>query len=407
MKGPVAREIGQWRRFTRDVQIFDSEALKVKAMVSGLIGEKGEPWGAVWGYPVKGERKHLAEWIVLVRDEILRLGHRAEFSISRKHPYQSMIGKSQKMQEIFALLEKISASESSVFIQGASGTGKELVAQAIHYCSLRKNNIFFAVNCSAFNDNLLDSELFGHVRGAFTEAVQNKKGLFEQADGGTLFLDEVGDTSPSMQVKLLRVLQEGTYLPVGSDSPRQCNVRIIASTNRPIEKMMREGQFREDFYYRLSVININLPSLHERMEDVPLLVDHFMEKKCREMGLAIKRLSPETMEKILSYSWPGNVRELENELERLIVLAGQNKVISSPMLASRIVDSTVREGVGELEGKLKNAIEKLERQMIQEGLVRCSYNKSHLARELGISRANLIAKVHKYGLEPHRVKETA
>ena len=381
----------------------------------------GECWGAVWGYPAAGKTvpsEHLNEWITLVRDEILRFCSTDKkngevlrnpfFKVENKYGYQSMIGKSQKMRGVYDLLEKISTSESSVLIEGASGTGKELVARAIHHCSPRKKNIFFAVNCSAFNENLLDSELFGHVVGAFTGATKNKKGLFEQADGGTLFLDEVGDTSPSMQVKILRVLQEGTYLPVGSHSSRRCNVRIIASTNRPIEKMMREEKFREDFYYRLSVINIKLPSLLERMEDIPLLVDHIMEKKCRDMKVPLKRLSPDAMERILHYDWPGNVRELENELERLIVLSGNETVLPSSMLDLRISEAGKGKGLSaERKRKLKDAIEELERHMIEEGLKRCSFNKSFLARELGISRSNLIAKIYKYGLGPRRCDKAA
>ena len=313
------------------------------------------------------------------------------------------------MTELYGLLDKISASEASVFIQGANGTGKELVAKAVHYDSPRKNKIFLAVNCSAFNENLLDSELFGHVRGAFTGAIKSKKGLFEQSDGGTLFLDEIGDTSPAMQVKLLRVLQEGTYLPVGAASPQKCDVRIIASTNRPIEQMMEEGKFREDLYYRLNVININLPPLKERMEDIPLLIDYFMEKKCGELKIPLKRLSKNTMEKIFDYHWPGNVRELENELERLIVLAGDEQIISSSFLGSRAFPPSLTllgggdKGAGGASvGRLKNALEEVERRMIREGLRRCSFNKSKLARELGISRANLISKVYKYGLDERR-----
>ena len=229
-----------------------------------------------------------------------------------------MIGKSKSMQRIYRLLEKVSSSESSVFVLGENGTGKELVAKAIHYYSPRKDKIFLAVNCSAFNDNLLDSELFGHVKGAFTGAMKDKKGLFEQADGGTLFLDEIGDTSLSMQVKLLRVLQEGTFLPVGATSPKRCDVRIVAATNKNIKKMMSDGEFREDLFYRINVINVDLPPLRERGEDVPILIDHFLDKKCSEEGHALKTLSKKTLEKMLDYPWPGNVRELENEVERFL-----------------------------------------------------------------------------------------
>ena len=400
------------------VAIFNSKIIDDRILAAKLLHD-GKYLGTVWGYPVSGQKmedrvEYLVELISLVRDEIMQFGkdiakkeeHINTFNqeSENKHRHHAMIGKSCKMQEIYSLLDKISASESSIFIQGANGTGKELVARSVHHHSPRKENLFLAVNCSAFNDNLLDSELFGHIRGAFTGAVDGKKGLFEQADGGTLFLDEVGDTSLSMQVKLLRVIQEGVYLPVGASSPKKCNVRIIASTNRPIEKMMADGKFREDLYYRLNVININLPLLKDRMEDVPLLIDHFMVKKCKELGVPRKIFSKDAMGKILAYNWPGNIRELQNELERLIVLTGKEIVIPSDVLASRILKYSVLSFVkGGLEldttGRLKDVIEELERHVIEKGLKRCFFNKSRLARELGISRANLISKVQKYGLD--------
>jgi transcriptional regulator with PAS, ATPase and Fis domain len=327
--------------------------------------------------------------------------------VGEKYRYHSMIGKSKKMQQIYALLEKISNSESSVLIQGDNGTGKELVAKAVHYYSFRKDKMFLAVNCSAFNDNLLDSELFGHVKGAFTGAVKDKKGLFETANGGTLFLDEIGDTTLSMQVKLLRVLQEGTYLPVGATAPKKVDVRIVAATNKNLKEMMAKGEFREDLYYRINVINIGLPSLKERHEDIPLLMDYFLKKRCDEGGKPLKTFSKKCMEKLLNYPWPGNVRELENEVERLVVLSGDEKAIGPENLSPRIFDwGTASEpafkGVN-TEGSLKEAQEQLEIMMIREGLKRCNFNKSKLAKELDISRASLIMKVDKYGLDK-RVK---
>ncbi len=329
-----------------------------------------------------------------------------------KYRYHSMIGKSKKMQMVYRLLEKISSSDSSCFIQGENGTGKELVAKAIHFGGPRKERMFLAVNCSAFNDNLLDSELFGHVKGAFTGAVKDKKGLFEQAHGGTLFLDEIGDTSLSMQVKLLRVLQEKTFLPVGASSPKRADVRIIAATNRDIKRMMAEGEFREDLFYRINVININLPSLHERTEDIPLLVEHFLEKRCKDSAIAKKTLSKRTLEKMLDYHWPGNVRELENEIERLVVLAGDEKIITPNLLSPRIAqhgeDISVRASHGiNTSGSLKKALEELEALMIKEGLRRCNFNKSKVSKELGISRASLISKVEKYALDKRNEKKSA
>ncbi len=329
--------------------------------------------------------------------------HELNSELGNKYRYHMMVGKSKPMQQIYRLLEKISNSDSSVFIQGENGTGKELVAKAVHFYSPRKDKVFLAVNCSAFNDNLLDSELFGHVKGAFTGAVKDKKGLFESADGGTLFLDEIGDTSLSMQVKLLRVLQEGTFMPVGGATPRKSDVRIIAATNRNLKEMMAKGEFREDLYYRINVININIPSLRERKEDIPLLMDHFMQKRCGESGLPLKTLSKKCLEKMLDYPWPGNVRELENEIERLVVLAGEEKTIMPELLSARILDFGVDHSVSgkgiDTSGSLKDALEELEIIMIREGLKRCNFNKSKLAKELGISRASLIMKVEKYELD--------
>jgi transcriptional regulator with PAS, ATPase and Fis domain len=329
--------------------------------------------------------------------------------VGNRYRYHNMIGKSKKMQMVYRLLEKISNSESTILIQGGNGTGKELVAKAIHYNSPRKDAVFISQNCSAFNDNLLDSELFGHVKGSFTGAVKDKKGLFEVANGGTLFLDEVGDTSLTMQVKLLRVLQEGTFLPVGATQPKKVNVRVIAATNRNLKEMIAKGEFREDLYYRINVINVALPDLKERKEDIPILVDYFLEKRCAELGTPLKQLSKKCLEKMLDHTWPGNIRELENEVERLVVLAGDDKMINPDMLSSRILDSgdqSSSSGSGlkgfKTTGTLKEAMEELEILMIREGLKRCNFNKSKLAKELGISRAGLIMKVEKYELDKRK-----
>lgn len=337
--------------------------------------------------------------------------------LGNKYRYHNLIGKSKKMQMVYHLLSKVSNSESTILIQGENGTGKEMVAKAIHYNSPRKDAVFMAVNCSAFNDNLLDSELFGHVKGAFTGAIKDKKGVFEVANGGTLFLDEIGDTSPSMQVKLLRILQEGTFMPVGATTPKKVNVRVVAATNKNLKEMIAKGEFREDLYYRINVINVALPALRERQEDIPVLMDFFLQKRCEESGYPLKTFSKKCLEKMLDYHWPGNVRELQNEVERLVVLAGEDKNITPDMLSSRILESgeshshshshsggSVLKGVN-TNGSLKDALEELEILMIREGLKRCGFNKSKLAKELGISRAGLIMKVEKYGLDKRAQKK--
>lgn len=337
--------------------------------------------------------------------------------LGNKYRYHNLIGKSKKMQQVYHLLSKVSGSESTILIQGENGTGKEMVAKAIHYNSPRKDAVFMAVNCSAFNDNLLDSELFGHVKGSFTGAIKDKKGVFEVANGGTLFLDEIGDTSPSMQVKLLRILQEGTYMPVGATTPKKVNVRVVCATNKNLKEMIAKGEFREDLYYRINVINVALPSLRERQEDIPVLMDFFLQKKCEEAGLPLKTFSKKCLEKMMDHTWPGNVRELQNEVERLVVLAGEEKTITPDMLSARIFESAeaasghggvsgVLKGVN-TNGSLKDALEELEILMIREGLKRTGFNKSKLAKELGISRAGLIMKVEKYGLDKRAQKRAA
>ena len=339
--------------------------------------------------------------------------------LGNKYRYHNLIGKSKKMQQVYHLLSKVSNSESTIMIQGENGTGKEMVAKAIHFNSPRKDAVFMAVNCSAFNDNLLDSELFGHVKGSFTGAIKDKKGVFEVANGGTLFLDEIGDTSPSMQVKLLRILQEGTYMPVGATQPKKVNVRVIAATNKNLKEMIAKGEFREDLYYRINVINVALPPLRERPEDIPVLMDFFLQKRCEESGLPLKTFSKKCLEKMMDHTWPGNVRELQNEVERLVVLAGEDKTITPDMLSARILESGESHSQGHshsggsflkgvnTNGSLKDALEELEILMIREGLKRTGFNKSKLAKELGISRAGLIMKVDKYGLDKRAQKRAA
>jgi len=328
-----------------------------------------------------GEKKYFYELVDLVAQEIVtfhtEISKREERinalnnQLGNRYSYDQMIGKSKPMQDLYAMLDKIKNSESTVLVQGENGTGKELIARAIHFNSPRKGAQFVTVNCSAFNENLLDSELFGHVKGSFTGAIKDKKGLFESADKGTLFLDEIGDMSPTMQVKLLRVLQDGTLTPVGGNELR----------------------------------NLIVPPLRDRKEDIPVLVDHFISRGCKEKNVALKQFAKRTMEKIFDYTWPGNIRELENECERLIVLSGDEVRIPAELLSQRIRDfgeHSKVQGV-RVAGKLKDALEELERTMIKEGLRRTNWNKSRLAKELGISRAGLIMKVEKYGLDKRKL----
>lgn len=326
--------------------------------------------------------------------------------LGTRYRYDNMIGKSAQMQEMYNLLDKIKNSHSTVLIQGDNGTGKELIAKAIHYNSTRKTKVFVVQNCSAFNDNLLESELFGHVKGAFTGAIKDKKGLFEIANGGTFFLDEIGDMSLAMQVKILRVLQEGTFIPVGGTEPRKVDVRIIAATNKDLKDMIAKGLFREDLYYRINVINIVVPRLRDRKDDIHILAEYFLEKAYREKGFQKKMLSKKTLERMLEYEWPGNIRELENEIERLVVLVGDSPIIEPELLSARIRETTDKKSI-KYGGKLKDAMETMEVELIREGLKRMGWNKSKLAKELGISRASLIAKVEKYGLDKRKMSPSS
>ncbi len=360
------------------------------------------------------DREHFVELIELVAQEVITLHveitsrenriRELNKELGSRYKYDNMIGKSKPMQSLYSLLDKIKTADTTVLVQGENGTGKELIAKAIHYNSARKDKPFVIQNCSAFNDNLLESELFGHIKGSFTGANRDKKGLFEIADKGTFFLDEIGDTSPQMQVKLLRVLQEGTFLPVGGIENKKVDVRIIAATNRNLKEMVENGTFREDLYYRLNVINIRVPPLRERKEDIPILAEAFLQKST-EKGSAKKILTKRALEKLYDYPWPGNVRELQNEMERVVVLSGVENKITADMLSPKILEIADKGKVqgARVHGKLKDALEELERELIKEGLRRTGWNKSKLAKELGISRAGLIMKVEKYGLDKRRL----
>jgi len=312
--------------------------------------------------------------------------------------YHGIVGASPTMQDLYRLLDRIAPSDATVLVQGENGTGKELVARAIHVGSERAGKKFVVTNCSAFNDNLLDSELFGHKRGAFTGAVVDKPGLFEVADTGTFFLDEIGDMSPTLQVKVLRVLQEGTFNRVGDTETRKVDVRIIAATNRDLAGMVAAGRFREDLYYRVHVLSVMLPALRDRRDDVPVLIEHFLARHPRQRP---KRLTAECAARMYAYPWPGNVRELENEIERLVVLSGDSPAIGPELLSPRIrqwepSDEPDRPAD---PGSLPAAVEALERRMIGAAMRRHGGNKTRAAEELKVSRRNLIRLVQKYELE--------
>ncbi len=321
--------------------------------------------------------------------------------LKEQFSFGAIIGKSPAMMELYQVMAKVVDSDVPVLITGESGTGKEMVATALHANGARRDRAFVVQNCSAFNENLLESELFGHVKGAFTGAIRDKQGLFEVADGGTFFLDELGEMSPALQVKLLRVLQDGTFTPVGGTKQRKVDVRIIAATNRNLEEMVKKGAFREDLYYRLNVVNLSLPPLRERTGDIPLLVDFFLDKFADKSGKPRKSISKDAMFALEGCAWPGNIRQLENELQRALVMSGADPAISRSCLSPSLL-SVSESGEGpaaERNGALKEALEGLEREMILGALKRTGGNKSEAARQLGISRSNLIAKAQSFGLE--------
>jgi len=307
-----------------------------------------------------------------------------------------IIGNSDTMIEVYDLIKQVASSDATVLIRGESGTGKELVAQAIHRNSLRTNKPFIKVNCAALPESIIESELFGHEKGAFTSAVAKRIGRFEMAHNGTIFLDEIGDLSPSTQVKLLRVLQEKEFERVGGSETIQVNVRIIAATNRPLEKLMKKNLFREDLYYRLNVFPIHLPLLKDRRSDIMLLADHFTEKYGKLCKKQIRRISTPAIELFMSYHWPGNIRELENCIERAVLLSTDGVIHGHHLPPS--LQSAESTGT-QLNETLKAAVEKLEKELILDSLKSSKGNKAKAARQLGLTERKMGLRVDKYKID--------
>jgi DNA-binding NtrC family response regulator len=323
--------------------------------------------------------------------------------LRQKYRFESIVGDSRPMQDVYRLIEKIADSNSTVLVCGESGTGKELVARALHYNSARKQRYLIPVNCGAIPETLLESELFGHVKGAFTGATANRIGRFEAANGGTLFLDEIGDMSPTLQVKLLRVLQEQEFEPVGSTKTRKVDVRIITATNRDLDEMVADGDFREDLFYRLSVIPIVIPPLRDRRDDIPLLINHFFDIFCRQKKRPTLTIAPEVMEVLTRYEWPGNVRELENLIERLAILAEGDR-IGLDDLPEKYLHGKVAVIGGALEvpdeGVDFNAmVGDFENKLISAAMIKARGNKNAAAKLLNLKRTTLVEKIKKKDLD--------
>lgn len=315
--------------------------------------------------------------------------------LTKSFNLDSIVGKSPAMLEVFNSVKRISTATANVLITGESGSGKELVARAIHNTGSRKNKPFIPVNCTAIPEQLLESELFGHVKGSFTGAIADKKGLFEEADGGTIFLDEIGDLNLTLQAKLLRVLQDKQIRPVGASQLKQIDVRVVAATHRDLPTMVRDEKFREDLFYRLNVIPIRVPSLRERTEDIPLLVDSFIEKFVAQNNVGRKSLDPKALTILLAHPWPGNVRELENIIERAVVM-GNGDVIQE----NDILGSAIKEAKQSLEKLYSDTptLEKLEERYIKLVMGQTRNQKEEVAKILGISRRTLYRKEREYGM---------
>ncbi|MEA2109788.1 MAG: sigma 54-interacting transcriptional regulator [Pseudomonadota bacterium] len=316
---------------------------------------------------------------------------------------QGIIGSSVALQRVFTLMSKVVTTTTSVLIQGETGTGKELIAKAIHYNGILKNKPFMAENCAALSENLLESELFGHVKGAFTGAVSEKKGLFELANGGTVFLDEIADMPVAMQSKLLRVLQERQVRPVGGSTYRQVDFRFISAANRDLFEEVKKGNFREDLFYRIQAFPIVLPPLRERKEDIILLASHFLKKYAAKFNRPVVRLTPGTLNILMQHVWPGNIRELEHEIERALTLADESEDITAAYLSER-VRGVHYPADQELESSssLPDAVTRLERQMIIDALGQTGGNRSRAARLIGLTRQGLLNKINRYKIESRR-----
>ncbi len=322
---------------------------------------------------------------ILLENMILRK------EVQQNFDFENIVGKSPAMKRIYDIIQTVADTESTILITGNSGTGKELVARALHYKSNRKNRAFIAVNTGAISENLIESELFGHKKGAFTGAIHDKEGYMKAADGGTLFLDEISDMPLNLQVKLLRAIQEKEYTPVGTTISLPVNVRFIASTNKELKEEVNNGKFREDLYYRLNVIDINMPSLKDRVEDIPLLADHFLDKYRKEMNRAIKGIDPEVIRALMSHEWKGEVRELENVLERAVIFCKEEFITLKelpPMFRpnSEIIDFSV-------PGSLEESLRKFEKDLILKTLESNNFNKEKAADLLKVGLSTLYRKL--------------
>jgi len=359
-----------------EITAKDGSKVPVSMSTAVLLDEMGEVTGAVETFRDLSRVKILTD------------------QLKGRYSFRNIIGKSHGMQEIYNLIQSVARTNVTVLIQGDTGTGKELVARAVHYESPRANKPFVVVNCAALPESLLESELFGHVRGAFTGAVSDRKGRFDLADGGTIFLDEIADISQAIQVKLLRVLENKQFERVGDSRTREVDVRLVFASNKNLKELAAAGEFRQDLYYRINVVTVNLPPLRERDEDIPLLVDHFMERFREETGKPVEALSQDAMDLMIDYPWPGNVRELENAIGHAFVHCAGGTICPEHLPQDLL--GTLGAGGGPV---MLGSLEDIEKEAIVDMLRRCKGNRSLTARRLGIGRSSLWRKLKKYGLD--------
>ena len=337
----------------------------------------------------------------LKQQSLIRENQSLRQQLDMRYGLDSIVGHNYKMLKIFDLIEAVAESRATVLIQGDSGTGKSLVARAIHHRSDRRDKPFIEISCGAIPETLLESELFGHVKGAFTGAVNNKEGKFTAADAGTIFLDEISSATPALQVKLLRVLQERQFEPVGSNKTETVDVRVILATNENLKEIVDQGRFRQDLYYRINVVTIDLPTLAERISDIPLLADHFLKQYCQESGREIAGFTDECAQYLQRYPWPGNARELENVIERAVVL-GKSRRLDVNDLPPHVIEQAESTPTGETIYRpcsLKTALEEPEKRIIEQALRANHWNRQLTAQVLEINRTTLYKKMKRYGLE--------
>jgi len=352
---------------------------------------------AVEKYQLQRENKELNLKLEAINLQLQQENILLKQNIKKEYNFSTIIGHSPPMLQVFKLVSRIIDTSTTVLLLGETGTGKELIARAIHFNGPRKNEMFVPQNCGALPDTLLESELFGHIRGSFTGAIADRKGIFELADGGTVFLDEIADTSPALQVRLLRVLQEGEIKPVGGTKTIKVNVRVIAATNKNLEQMVNEHKFREDLYYRLNVFPITLPPLHERREDIPDLVHTFIKKYSQKTNKNIDTITPAAMHILTQAHYPGNIRELENEIERAVTLTDNQTALTPEVLSTRFhVARTATMSTENKDNSMKNQIEELEIKMIRQTLQETNGNILQAAKKLKLSRPGLYKKLNRY-----------